>query len=142
MNLSADKIFSPRKVTICPALTFALAITVLVLSCPLKRLLQSDSIFNASNETKTGQTKINQRTSVHYNFTDKCSIAAENAVLIKPAVTQQHKLRLPLYLSNISAQTGFDINYFLSGINYSRTQSVSSQHSTFPLFLQHLRLLI
>lgn len=142
MNLSANKIFLLRKATIYTALTFALAITVLVLSCPLSRLLQSDFVLNASNATKANQTKINQRTGVHYSFTDKCSIAAEGTVLIKPVVAQQPKLRLPLYLSNITSQTGFDINSFLSRINYSHIQLVSSQHSTFPLFLQHLRLLI
>ena len=142
MNSSLNKIFSPRKATVHTALMFALAMLVLIVSCPVKRLLLTNFNSTASSSQKSSQTNIYQGVNIENSATANCSVENDKTDVIKSDVSQQHKLPLPLYLSNISNQSGFDINYFLSGISYNITQSIASQHATLPLFLQHLRLLI
>lgn len=141
MNSSLNKIFSPRKATVYTALMFALAMLVLIVSCPVKRLLLTNFNSTASSSQKSNQ-NIYQGVNIENNATADCSVENDKTDVIKSDVSQQHKLPLPLYLSNINNQAGFDINYFLSGISYNITQSIASQHATLPLFLQHLRLLI
>ena len=143
MNTSANTIFSPRKATVYTALTFALAMLVLVVSCPVKRLLLTNFNSTASSSpTKSSRTNIYQGANIENNATANCYTENDKTAVVESDISQKHKLTLPLYLSNINNQTGFDINYFLSRISYNSTQSVASQHSTLPLFLQHLRLLI
>ena len=142
MNLSVNKIFSPRKATIYTALTFALAMLVLIVSCPVKRLILTNFDSTASSSTKSSQTNIYKGANIENSATANCSIVNDKTDVVKSDISQQHKLPVPLYLSNINNQTGFDINYFLSAINFSGISSVSAQHATLPLFLQHLRLLI
>ena len=141
MNSSLNKIFSPRKATVYTALMFALAMLVLIVSCPVKRLLLTNFNSTASSSQKSNQ-NIYPGVNIENNATADCSVENDKTDVIKSDVSQQHKLPLPLYLSNINNQAGFDINYFLSGISYNITQSIASQHATLPLFLQHLRLLI
>ena len=141
MNSSLNKIFSPRKATVYTALMFALAMLVLIVSCPVKRLLLTNFNSTASSSQKSNQ-NIYPGVNIENNATADCSVENDKTDVIKSDVSQQHKLPLPLYLSNINNQAGFDINYFLSGISYNITQSIASQHATIPLFLQHLRLLI
>ena len=141
MNSSLNKIFSPRKATVHTALMFALAMLVLIVSCPVKRLLLTNFNSTASSSQKSNQ-NIYPGVNIENNATADCSVENDKTDVIKSDVSQQHKLPLPLYLSNINNQAGFDINYFLSGISYNITQSIASQHATLPLFLQHLRLLI
>ncbi len=141
MNTSVNKIFLPRKATVYTAVMFALAMLVLIVSCPVKRLLLTNFNSTASSSQKSNQ-NIYQGVNIENNATADCSVENDKTDVIKSDVSQQHKLPLPLYLSNINNQAGFDINYFLSGISYNITQSIASQHATLPLFLQHLRLLI
>lgn len=141
MNTSANGIYSCRKATIYAALMFALAVMLLVVSCPLKRLLQNNFVSNSSSAVK-GQTNINHRTGADYSaFANSCADKKE-IILAKPDLFKQSELLVPLYLSNIIRRPGFTINYFLSGTNYNYAFLVSSHYSTLPLFLQHLRLLI
>ena len=140
MNISAKTIFSPRK-AIHTALTFALAMLVLVVSCPVKRLL-STNFSSTSSSTKSSLTNIYQSANIQNNATATCSIENGKTFVVESDISQKHKLPLPFYPSNINNQAGFDINYFLSGINYNRTQPVASLPVSLPLFLQHLRLLI
>ena len=141
MNASANKIFSPRKSTVYTALTFGLAMLVLIVSCPIKRLLLTNFNSTTSSSQKSNQ-NIYQGANIENNATATCSVENDKTAVVQSDLTQQHNLPLPLYLSNINNQTGFDINYFLSGINFSSIPSVYAQHSTTPLFLQHLRLRI
>ncbi len=142
MNTSVNRIYSSRKVNVYTALMFALAVMLLIVSCPLKRLLQDNFVFNSSSVVKTSQTNINQRTGADHIATANCCAVKKKTVLVKLDLSQQCKLPVPLYQSNITGHPGFDINYFLSGISYRYGVLVSSDFSTLSLFLQHRRLLI
>ena len=141
MNTSVNKIFLTRKATVYTALMFALAMLVLIVSCPVKRLLLTNFNSSASSSQKNNQ-NIYHSANLENNAAANCSIVNDKSVVIKSDVLQQHILHLPFYISNINNKAGFNINYFLSGISYNSTQSIASQHTTLPLFLQHLRLLI
>lgn len=115
---------------------------ILVLSCPLKKLLQNNYVSNSSATGKIGQTNNIQGSIVDYHSTDNCLIVTKEIFLVKTDLSKQINFSDPLYLTNITRQPGFDINYFLSGVSYDYTHLVSYHYSTLPLFLQHLRLRI
>lgn|GEM_PF-3422954 len=124
------------------ALMFAFAVMLLIVSCPLKRLLQNNFVFNSSSVVKTNLTNINQRAGADHIATANCCAVKKKTVLVKLDLSQQCKLPVPIYQSNITGYPGFDINYFLSGVSYRYGILVSSDLSAPPLFLQHRRLLI
>lgn len=141
MSSSTNNLLSSQKATVYTAFMFALAVMLLVVSCPLKRILQND-FSNSASSVRTNQTNINQATaSDYYASTYACGIKQE-VQLTKFHSSQQ--VNVPAYpdLSYISIQSGFGLNYFLSGISYKNTILSKSIISSLPLFLQHLRLLI
>lgn len=142
MNSSANSIYSSRKITVYSAILSALALLILVVSCPLKQLLQENLVSNSSHAVRTNQTNTSQNSNTDYSAQDNCCNVRNNTVLIQPDLSQQVKLPVPLYFSNIIELPGFDVNYFLSRIKNNTTTLLSSNLSSLPLFLQHLRLLI
>lgn len=134
MNIVVNKIFS--------ALSVALAVLILVVSCPVKRLLQNNFVYVSTTATKSSQTNLNQRSFADYSTAGNCSLTAHNTVLVKQDLSQQDKLPLPFHPSIISDEAGFDLNYFLTGLNPGSFTSANTLQRSIPLFLQHLRLLI
>lgn len=143
MSVRANSVYSSRKNTVFSAILSALTLLVLVVSCPLKQLLQDNLVSNSSHAVRTNQISANQNSNTNYSAQNNCCGARKNTVLVKPDLSQQVKLPVPFYFSNIVALPGFDVNYFLSRIKGNKNTTVlSSNLSPLPLFLQHLRLLI
>lgn len=142
MNTSANKIYSTGKAKLSLAFLFALAVLLLVVSCPLKRLLQSNDIVNTSTTTRTNQTKINSSLSTQLASVENCCAVKKTAVFAKTNLVQKVKLSSPSYVSNLFTERGFDIHYSLSRIKDGPAYVVSSNTSSLPIYLQHLRLLI
>lgn len=143
MNSSANSIYSSRKITVYSAILSALALLILVVSCPLKQLVQENLASNSSHAVRTNQANINQNSNIDNSAQDNYCGARGNTVLVNNDLSQQVKLPAPLYFSNIIELPGFDVKYFLSRIkNNNYTTLIPSNYSSLPLFLQHLRLLI
>lgn len=140
MKKSENKIHIILKSSVSSALLFSLALLLLIVSCPLKRFLKDS--FSA---TKTSSTESN-RAHRNHEMANYSKVASSCEVSEKPIYTtdfsQQVKLQTPQYFQNIINQPGYNTHYFLSRINYNYHSSSESLHSSFPLFLQHLRLLI
>ncbi|KIC90505.1 hypothetical protein [Flavihumibacter sp. ZG627] len=134
MNIGANKIFS--------ALSVAVAVLILVVSCPVKRLLQNNFVSVSTTATKSSQTNLNQRSFADYSTAGNCSLAAQYTVLVKQDLSKQDQLPNPFHPSNIADEAGFDSNYFLNGLNPGSLTSANTLQRSIPLFLQHLRLLI
>lgn len=139
MNTSVNKIFSSGRM-IHSAGLFALALMLLVISCPLKKLLQNN-VASHSSLQKTKQININQPRASQYSSAVSCSAIREKTLLVKSNLIQ---LKAPssLYFPDRKRESGFEINYFLSRTNSKCGFSASSNLSSLPLFLQHLRLRI
>ncbi|MGN6532215.1 MAG: hypothetical protein ACTHK0_10735 [Ginsengibacter sp.] len=137
MEKRSDKGYWFRKTKVTPALWLALAFSMLIASCPVKRFLLKDSIKTST--TKSHQTNINKNDewadagwSQNFSFAKKPLFTTE---LYQPV-----KLQAPVFFLN-NHKPGFKINYFLSGTNIQYPLS-TFDNSSLPLFLQHLRLLI
>lgn len=139
MNTSANKIYSSCKANIYSAFLFALAVLLLVVSCPLKRVLQVNVTFNSSPATRTNQTNISQQTNAGFGAT--CAVK-KKTLFVEPGLIQKVQIAIPFYFSNVANATGFDINHYLSRIHCQPAYVVSSNTSSLPIYLQHLRLLI
>jgi flagellar biogenesis protein FliO len=120
------------------AILFALAIVVIVVSCPLKRMLNS---VTPSASPRIAYVSVSQGTSVATpSQVSYCALKAKVTLLGAELKAQQTPLPLPLIAS--IRLSGFDIPYFLSGTpqTYHTTETVLS--SNLPLYLEHRRLLI
>ena len=141
MNTSSNKIYSSPWAVLQTALVFVLSVMLLVVSCPLKLVLQKDFVSKSSSPVRTNQTNINQATASDYTSTDGCEVK-QKAKLTK--FNESHRVKIPAFtnLSYISNQAGFGLHHFLSGISFKNTFLSKSIFPSLPLFLQHLRLLI
>jgi uncharacterized protein (UPF0333 family) len=142
MNTSANKIYSTGKAKLSLAFLFALAVLLLVVSCPLKRLLQSNDIVKTSTATRINQTNISSSSSAQRASIENCCALKKRGVFVQSNLLQKVKPLLPLYVSNLYTERGFDIHYSLSRIRNEAAYVVSSNTSSLPIYLQHLRLLI
>ena len=129
---------SYQKQRVSSAILFALAILVIVVSSPLKR------IFNSATSTSSPRIayfSVSQSARVATPFQVSCC-ALKAKVTLLGAELKAQKTPLPLPLIAFISLSGFDIPYFLSGTpqTYHTTEIVLS--SSLPLFLQHRRLLI
>ena len=142
MNTSANKIYSTGKAKLSLAFLFALAVLLLVVTCPLKRLLQSNDIVNTSTAKRINQTNINSGSSAQRASVENCCALKKRAVFAHTNLVQKVKLSSPLNVSTLFTETGFDIHYSLSRIKNEAAYVVSPNTSSLPIYLQHLRLLI
>jgi uncharacterized protein (UPF0333 family) len=142
MNTSTNKIYSTGKAKLSLALLFALAVILLVVSCPLKRLLQNNDIVSTATTTRTNQTNISSSSSTQRASVENCCALKKRAVFAETNLVQKVKLSSPLYVSNLLTERGFDIHYSLSRIKDEPAYVVSFNTSSLPIYLQHLRLLI
>lgn len=120
------------------ALLFLLAVLMLVVSCPFKRLLQTEN----NSQTSPQSVKWNgaERKVAAYQNTCNCA-KKQKITLVKIEISKQ-KLPAPEFIAEQNFQTGFSIHYFLSGTEKQYPFFSASSPSSLPLFLQHRRLLI
>ena len=142
MHSSANTIYTSAKAKIYSAIILSLAVMVLVFSCPLKRLLENNSVPNISSAIRTNQININENSVADYSASDYCFAANNKMVLVKPVVSQQHKLPDPLSPANSIQNAGLTSRDLLSGIDYKYHFLAISYPSSLPLFLQNCSLLI
>jgi hypothetical protein len=141
MNTSANHIVLTGKAHTSASL-FATAVLLLIVSCPLKRLLQGSPATYSNSAVRTNQTNINERSNAGYNIADDCGAISKKIDVVKTNLSQKVVVSSPSYLSKVSDASGFDINYYLSEINYKAAPVETDNPSSLPLFLRHLRLLI
>lgn len=142
MNTSANKIYWSPKTVFQTAFLFVLAVMLLVVSCPLKRVLQNEFTAGPSSPVRTNQTNINQASaSDYYTIADGCW-NNQKVIVTTFNLSQQVSLSASINLSYIPVQPGFDIHYSLSRIKNKDAYVVSFNTSSLPLYLQQLRLRI
>jgi len=115
---------------------------VLVVSCPLKRMLLNNYASNTIAAAKTNQTIIAQPAGNHLSNRQDCFIALNKIFSVNQELPGHRTLPSPLYLPAINKQPGADIHYLLSDLDYNQFNLTSNQYATLPLFLKHMRLLI
>ena len=121
------------------AFLFLLAILMLIVSCPFKRLLQSDSSLLASAQRSIKWSGADRNAAAYSNTS--CCIQKQKITLIKLVVSKQ-EVPAPDFVAENNLQTGFAIPYFLSGTELLYAASDSSSFTSLPIFLKHRRLLI
>ena len=141
MSISANRIYSSLKININSTFLFALAV-LLVVSCPLKRILQINVTSNYSPVTKISQTNINKSTDADFGASDTCCALKKKTLFDKSTLTQKVQRVIPFYFSDVTNATGFNINHYLSRMHRQPAYVISSPHSSLPSYLQHLRLRI
>jgi hypothetical protein len=140
MKKRVNKVYFFSKAGAASALMFPLALLILVVSCPLKRFL-TEGATTSTSVPRNNQTNSHQRTVTNYsNEFNSCSVS--DGPVLTSDLSQTVKIQAPVYFQNIFNQPGYNIHYFLSGINYNYSSTPASLNSPLPLFLQHLRLLI
>lgn len=112
---------------------------MLVVSCPFKRLLQSDSNAQTSTQQSARWNGTDRKAAVYKNA--NCCAQKQKITLVKLVVSKQD-VPSPHVVAGDNLQTGFAIPYFLSGTEKLHAQCFASSPSPLPLFLQHRRLLI
>lgn len=145
MNTCANRIYSRRKAniySIYSALVFSLAVLLLVVSCPVKRALQSGFASHASPVSRTNQTNINEQTNAGIDGTANCLTFQKKTVFVTSGWLQKVQIAIPFYFSDVANATGFDIYDYLSRLQTKPAHVISFNTSSLPLYLQHLRLLI
>ncbi|HJW16685.1 MAG TPA: hypothetical protein VJ499_06180 [Flavisolibacter sp.] len=121
------------------AFLFLLAVLMLVVSCPFKRLLQAENNFQAF-----AQQSIKWNDNASQGIASKntfCCSQKQKIILVKPTISKQ-QLPGSDILANQNLHTGFAIHYFLNGTERLHKAFAIPPVSTLPLFLQHRRLLI
>jgi hypothetical protein len=138
---SDNRFYSSTKARIFSALLFSLSLLVLVVSCPLKKLLHNESAESTRAVTRSNQTNINNRTDVEYSSASNNCRVRDVIVFVKSDLSQPTNVQAPVYFANVINATGFNVNYYLSRLSF-RNADLTSNTSSLPLFLQHLQLLI
>lgn len=121
---------------------FALAILVLVVSCPLKRFLINNYVSQTSIPSKSSQTSSTQYSKTLFGDYSNCCEAKNKTPLFQVVKSQQHKVDAPVFTINIFNHTGYYIHSFLNGNTADYNVAPDSDHTSLPIFLQHRSLLI
>lgn len=116
----------------------ALSVVMLILSCPLKRILQVNLNTPVSVERVFKQ-KSGSATSIRYNFNSSCSPDQNTVVALESKFSSHPKPHQNF--AEFTAQSGFDIPYSLSR-SKRLVANPEFQLSSLPLFLRHRSLLI
>jgi hypothetical protein len=120
------------------AFLFLLAILMLVVSCPFKRLLQTEN----NGQTSQQSVKWNGAERKATTYQNACSCAQKQKITLVKIEISKQKLPAPEFFAEQNLQNGFSIHYFLSGSEKQYPLFSASSPSSLPLFLQHRRLLI
>lgn len=124
------------------AALFALAILILVVSCPLKRLLTNNFSSQTSSHVKSKSTNNTRAFSVFYSNDTTCYTDTDKVAILQADKIQQINTDVPLFTDNIFNYTGYFIHSFLNGntANYNIVAVVN--YSSLPLFLRHRSILV
>ena len=118
-------------------LFFLLAILMLVVSCPFKRLLinspEQQISWQSSSKWKSAEKKIAAEKNL------SCCLQKQKQTLVNQVVSKQ-EIPAPDFVASPASQKGFAIPYFLSGTKTSLFFAISLD--PLPLFLTNRRLLI
>lgn len=121
------------------ACLFALAILMLVVSCPLKRAISNPT--SSPFSPRITYSSFTQTTEVA-SITQATCCALKSSVALWDTKLKTQKAPLPIPFIASSGQSGFKIPYFLSGTSQPDYASETALSFQLPLFLQHRRLLI
>lgn len=124
------------------AFLMALAVLVLIVSCPLKNLLANNSASQSSIHSKSNQTNSKQHFNGHNSKNTSCFATNNKLTFVKADLLQQHKTDAPVVVFNISNHTGYYIHSFLNTVRPGYYVIPNSDYSHLSLFLQHRSLLI
>jgi len=140
MNNRAHKLSSLRRKFSAAGLC-ALAILILVVSCPIKRVLQnSESFFTSISTHKNHRIAGNHTPSAHSTKQLTC-LAVQKKAISEAVHLNVKQVLSPFYLAG-DDQSNFEIAYFLSRLKQQRGFATLFKTSHLSLFLQHRRLLI
>jgi hypothetical protein len=121
------------------AFLFLIAVLMLVVSCPFKRLLQAENNIQAfAQQSNKWNNTVSQ--GITSNGTS-CCLQKQKIILAKPVISKQQLTGSDI-LVNQNLLSGFAIHYFLSGTEKPGEHFTLSTISSLPLFLQHRRMLI
>lgn len=138
-SLNKSKLILKRKVS--AGLLFILAFTLLFVSCPVKKLLLRNFSSLTAPVTRNHNVHNNSIINANYVAENKHCSFVKNAVITTDLVSHMD-IKAPVYFPENATATGFELNYFLSGLNENSKSLIPAKNLSVPLFLQHLRLLI
>lgn len=121
-----------------PAL-FVLAFLVLFLSCPIKKILQTEISVQAS--PRAAQSLTASQTGVNYLAASSCCLEKKIAV-INDAVRQDQLPAISESVHSVFSETGHQLFYYLSGLQKVGPSSSRLTSFSVPLFLRQSKLLI
>jgi hypothetical protein len=124
------------------ALLFALAILILLLSCPLKHLLQNDFNPNSPVTSKSNQTNNTRYFNTSYNNSSTYCTAINKSTILQAHPFLYQKVDAPVFTLNIYNHTGYYIHLFLSDIKPLYSTALRPDYSSLPIFIQHRSFLI
>lgn len=140
MNNKPHKLSSLRRKFSAAGLC-ALAILIMVVSCPIKRVLQnSDFLFTSISTDKNHRIANNHTASAHYTKQLTC-LAVQKKTISEAVHLKVKQVLSPFYLAG-EDRSSFEIAYFLSRLKQERGFATLFKTSHLSLFLQHRRLLI
>lgn len=119
----------------------ALAFLMLVVTCPLKRMVQGHHTVSTSAQ-KFHRATIWQSVATEYTAMASCCALKKKEYVIQGSIV---KLGVPSSHSIVPYLTivqGFGIHYFLSRADDESPSFIPAASLSLPLFLQHLRLRI
>ena len=141
MNTTNHHNFSSCKAALINSIMCVLAMMVLVVSCPLKRMLQNKVFSTTPPVANSKHGGIIQTTGKNISKSADCFFATQKILSVKSELSRNRTLPSPLYMPAIYENAGIDIHY-QSSLHLNDFNTASNHYAELPLFLQHLRLLI
>jgi hypothetical protein len=136
LKVSFEKMLTKRNTIyqnkMCSASLFALAILVLVVSCPLKRLFINNSVSQTSIPSKSNQTSSTQYSKHLFGSYSNCYSAKNKVSLFQDDKSQHKQVDPPVYSTNSSNHTGYYIQSFLNTTRLSYNVVSHFYHSPVP----------
>jgi hypothetical protein len=136
MNRINHHRFASRKAAVISTIVCVLAMMIIVVSCPLKRMLHNRVFSNTSPVAKSNHA------AKTINNNNVCFFAKDKIFSLKPELSGKHTLPSPLSLPAIYEQPRADIHYSLSSLPLTDFNAAFNHYAELPLFLQQSRLLI
>lgn len=120
---------------------FALALLMLVVTCPLKRMVQGHHTVSTSAQ-KFHRATVQQSAAIEYTATASCCALKERAQVIQGSTVKLGVSSPNSIMPFLTIVQGFGIHYFLSRVDQGFPSFTTAASLSLPLFLQHLRLRI